>query len=160
MHNSVLLALWAGISFILYKIASAIIISRRHAAAARQLGCQPAQPMELWSFDKLGIQNVARLLAADKEFRLPQYLLQRHQEACAKVGKEVTTFHQNIMGGEGYFTIEPRNIQAILATQFKDFGLGRIRNKNFSPLLGHGIVSNTHILASLIYLLFWILTIK
>ncbi|USP73415.1 translation initiation factor if-2 [Curvularia clavata] len=45
------------------------------------------------------------------------------------------------MGVEGIFTIEPKNIQAILATQFKDFGLGKVRNRNFSPLLGHGIFS-------------------
>jgi hypothetical protein len=39
------------------------------------------------------------------------------------------------------FTVDPKNVQTILATQFKDFGLGDARNNNFKPLLGHGIVS-------------------
>jgi hypothetical protein len=41
-------------------------------------------------------------------------------------------------------TIDPKNIQAILAVQFKEFGLGEGRNGNFNPLLGHGIVSIRH----------------
>lgn len=46
---------------------------------------------------------------------------------------------QTLLGKDGFFTIEPKNIQAILATQFKDFGLGDARNNNFKPLLGRGI---------------------
>lgn len=141
MHNSVLLALWAGISFVLYKIACSIIVSRKRAATARQLGCLPAPPLELVPFDPLGIHNIAILIQADKNSLVPQWMEERHKRACAKAGREITTFHQNVMGGENYFTIEPKNIQAILATQFKDFGLGIVRNRNFSPLLGHGIVS-------------------
>jgi hypothetical protein len=38
-------------------------------------------------------------------------------------------------------TIDPQNIQTILALKFKDFGLGVNRTENFEPLLGHGIVS-------------------
>ncbi|KAF1839757.1 cytochrome P450 52A12 [Decorospora gaudefroyi] len=141
MHNSLLLAAWAGISFVLYKIISSIIISRRHAAVARQLGCLPAHETKQSMLDPLGIQNVALVLKADKEYRVPQYLKGRTDNACAEAGKVLSTFHQNIMGGESYFTIEPKNIQALLATQFKDFGLGERRNGNFSPLLGHGIFS-------------------
>jgi len=47
-----------------------------------------------------------------------------------------------IFGNPMTFTIEPENIQAILAKQFKEFGLGETRNANFNPLLGHGIVSS------------------
>ena len=47
-----------------------------------------------------------------------------------------------IFGSPTTFTIDPKNIQAVLATQFKDFGLGDMRNGNFNPLLGHGIVSS------------------
>ncbi|EUC39308.1 hypothetical protein COCCADRAFT_21391 [Bipolaris zeicola 26-R-13] len=141
MHNSVLLALWAGISFVLYKIACSIILSRKRATTARQLGCLPAPPLELVPFDPLGLHNIAILIQADKNSLIPQWMEERHKRACAKAGREITTFHQNVMGGENYFTIEPKNIQAILATQFKDFGLGVVRNRNFSPLLGHGIFS-------------------
>lgn len=140
MQNSILLALWAGFSFILYRIISSIILSRRHAAAARQLGCLPAHPLETVPFDPLGLHNISLLIGADKEYRIPQYIQERNERACAKAGRNITTFRQNVMGVEAIFTIEPKNIQAILATQFKDFGLGKIRNRNFSPLLGHGIV--------------------
>lgn len=36
-------------------------------------------------------------------------------------------------------TAEPRNIQAILSTQFADFGVGKRRYQQFGPLLGYGI---------------------
>lgn len=35
-------------------------------------------------------------------------------------------------------TIDPENVKALLATNFKDFGLG-IRLDAFGPLLGQGI---------------------
>jgi cytochrome P450 len=141
MHNSILLAAWAGVSFIIFKIVSWIIISRRHAVAARQLGCLPAHPGKQSPLDPLGIYNVAKVLQEDRNARLPQYFKERVDDACAEQGRIITTFEQNMMGAQSFFTVEPRNIQAILATQFKDFGLGERRNGNFAPLLGHGIVS-------------------
>lgn len=40
---------------------------------------------------------------------------------------------------ETYFnTIDPENVKAVLATNFKDFGLGQ-RQRAFGPLLGQGI---------------------
>lgn len=40
----------------------------------------------------------------------------------------------------GYFTSDPKNIQAILATQFQDFDLGAVRAKIMGEVLGDGIV--------------------
>jgi hypothetical protein len=137
-----MLALWAGVSFILYRIISSIIVSRRHAAAARQLGCKPAYPQKQAFYDFLGIENVAKVIKADNAFRVPQYFKERVDEVCKEEGRVVSTFTQNIVGAKGFFTLEPKNIQAILATQFKDFGLGEKRNNDFAPLLGSGIVSD------------------
>jgi len=39
-------------------------------------------------------------------------------------------------------TVDPKNIQAVLATQFHDFSLGQTRRGNFFPLLGNGIFTN------------------
>ena len=146
MHNSVLLALWAGVSYILYQIIATVIDSRRHAAAARRLNCQPAPNMKvpgiLGHLDFLGLEHIAKVLTADKEYRIPQYLQGRFHDAGVKEGRRVTTTSSNLMGAMTHFTIEPKNIQAVLATQFKDFGLGERRNGNFSQLLGHGIVSS------------------
>lgn len=144
MHSSILLGLWASISFVLYKIVSSIVVSRRHAANARQLGCLPAPKFsDQLPLDHLNLRVAARLAKADKEYRIPQWVEARLNKDYEAEGKRVTTFYANILGSKGIFTIEPRNIQAILATQFKDFGLGELRNESFSPLLGHGIVSAT-----------------
>jgi hypothetical protein len=148
MHSSILLALWAGVSFVLYQIISSIIVSRRHAAAARQLGCKPAYSRKEPFYDLLGIKGFAKAVKADKNFRIPQFFKQNVDEACKEEGKVINTFTQNIMGTKGFFTVEPKNIQAILATQFKDFGLGERRNNNFAPLLGFGIVSDLLLLTA------------
>lgn len=60
----------------------------------------------------------------------------------AQNGRPTTTGYFRVFGEGGFFTIEPQNIKAILATQFKDFGLGDRRNGNFAPLLGRGIFSS------------------
>ncbi|GAB7349065.1 hypothetical protein MBLNU459_g8025t2 [Dothideomycetes sp. NU459] len=54
-------------------------------------------------------------------------------------GRNVNTWAFTVFGKRGHLTVDPKNIQAVLATQFKDFGLGQTRCNNFSPLLGHGI---------------------
>lgn len=45
------------------------------------------------------------------------------------------------LGRRVVVTIEPKNVQAILALKFKDFDLGS-RNKALSPLLGQGIFAS------------------
>jgi cytochrome P450 len=52
-----------------------------------------------------------------------------------------TTFKTSL-GRIVIITIEPRNVQAILALKFKDFDLGSPRNKAMSPLLGQGIFTS------------------
>ena len=49
-----------------------------------------------------------------------------------------TTFEQVLLGSRGVDTIDPKNIEAVLSTQFDEFGLGA-RSDNFRALLGHGI---------------------
>ncbi|EKG12102.1 Cytochrome P450 [Macrophomina phaseolina MS6] len=82
------------------------------------------------------------LLKADKEKRLPDYSQERVEHISEREGRLVTTMQNTIAGEDSFFTIEPRNIQAILATQFKDFDFGPRRNGNFRPLLGHGIFAS------------------
>lgn len=48
------------------------------------------------------------------------------------------TFAQYILGGRGVDTNDPRNIEAVLTTQFQEFNLGA-RKREFQPLLGDGI---------------------
>lgn len=141
MHNSILLAFWAGASFVLYKIVAYFLTERHYSNEAKRLGCEPAYEFKLLDFQ--GIRNVSRMIAADKKYDIPEYIKGRVDKACADEGKNVTTFDQKILGVRSMFTTDPKNVQAVLATQFKDFGLGEKRNVNFSALLGQGIVSFT-----------------
>lgn len=45
----------------------------------------------------------------------------------------------NMFGRQFTMTAEPENIQAILATKFADFELGKFRRDTLEPLIGHGI---------------------
>lgn len=139
MHTSILLALWAGLSFILYKIVSHVLIELHYRREAKSLGCEDAYKFKLW--DVQGIRNVSRMIAADKRCEIPQYLKGRVDNACAEEGKILMTFANTVLGVESIFTNDPKNVQAVLATQFKDFGLGHLRNSGFSQLLGNGVVS-------------------
>ncbi|KHN98863.1 Cytochrome P450 [Metarhizium album ARSEF 1941] len=49
-----------------------------------------------------------------------------------------TTFQQNLLGRRGVNTVDPRNIEAILSTNFNDYSLG-LRAPTFQPVLGSGI---------------------
>jgi cytochrome P450 len=49
------------------------------------------------------------------------------------------TFKARLATRNVIFTVEPRNIQAVLALKFKDFGLGEIRKAAVRPVFGEGI---------------------
>ena len=124
-------ATWALASYILYSLIVKIVTDRRHAAEAKRLGCKPVQHRQNnWVF---GIKRVTEAIQADKAKLFPDLVVARFAQAG------VPTFAYTILGIEGFLTIEPKNIQAILATQFQDFELGDVRRNNFMPLLGNGI---------------------
>ncbi|KAK7525118.1 cytochrome P450 [Phyllosticta citriasiana] len=54
------------------------------------------------------------------------------------VSRTGTTFEQRLLGVSGIDTIDPENIEAVLNSQFKEFGFG-VRRPTFFPLLGDGI---------------------
>lgn len=51
-----------------------------------------------------------------------------------------STFGVDLLGDYLIFTNEPKNIHAMLATQFADFEIGERRRENSSDLLGSGII--------------------
>ncbi len=124
--------LGATLAFLIFRIISSILDKRRAAAEARRRGCQepPRFPQRL----PFGIDILQRLLRADREQQFPPMVIQRFQEMGA------TTFMDSVLSFRYViFTCEPKNVQAVLATQFHDFGLGPRRAHAFEPLLGHGI---------------------
>ncbi|KAF2827438.1 cytochrome P450 52A12 [Ophiobolus disseminans] len=139
MQSLIFMSSWVAISFVVYKIVNSVFTSRRHARAARELDCK--LPDTLQCRDPIGIENVLNLLKADKECRFPQFVKGRADTHRAREGRPVTTFRRKILGSMNFHTVDPENVRAILATQFKDFGLGESRNSNFFPLLGNGIFS-------------------
>ena len=64
-----------------------------------------------------------------------------------------TTHAFNGLFGRTLLTIDPKNVQAVLSTNFKDFQLGDPRRQSFFPLLGNGIFT-VCTLSSSIYLNF------
>lgn len=102
-----------------------------HAGKARQQCCLPA-PLEYSKFP-FGIDILLTSLRADRDQRTPDHVVNRF----AALG--VYTFRMSVLGTTNLVTAEPRNIQAILATQFNDFGMGATRSTNLKTVLGRSI---------------------
>lgn len=119
------------------QIIRVLVNSWQHARKARSLGCGslPRYPCS----DFLGIGNLKASLAADKANIVPQLSENRVQTISNIENRYVTTFIIRNLGRDLHFTIDPKNIQAVLATQFKDFELGEVRRRSIHPLLGTGI---------------------
>lgn len=135
MHYYLLAPIWAISTFVIYKIVSTFITSRYHAREAKRLGCQP--PHVRKSKLPLGIDFVKLALKADKEKLFPEHMMDIYREQGG-----ASTWLYGILGNPTYFTVDPKNIQAILATQFNDFSLGETRRAIFWPLLGNGIFTS------------------
>lgn len=52
---------------------------------------------------------------------------------------DVDTYKVNVLGQKVIMTRNPENNKALVATQFNDFSIGKVRQGNFLILLGHGI---------------------
>lgn len=106
-----------------------------HRRRAKALGCKPAFKRPGWA--PLGIDHVYRAISA-----LIKYDYLTDEVAVYNEIGQRTTWRQTNMGAWFHMTCEPENIQAILATQFKDFELGPLRYGIFEPLLGRGIFTS------------------
>jgi hypothetical protein len=112
-----------------------------HAQKARSLGCEAA-PFYA-SQDAFGISTLLETLNAAKKKLLPPLAERRIAFLSRQHDRYVSTFRMRQAGRENLFTADPKNIQAMLATQFKDFCLGDLRRNVADPVVGHGIVSST-----------------
>jgi hypothetical protein len=117
-----------------------VINSWQHSRNAKKLGCGslPVYPCK----DPIGIDTLKQSLAAAKENTVPELAEKRFEIMAEQENRFVTTFMIRNLGRDGIFTIDPKNIQAVLATQFKEFELGDSRRRALHPLLGTGIVSH------------------
>lgn len=126
-----LIYLLCGIAaLVAWSTISTISTNRRHAAAARALGCKPA-PIEIWP-DPFALVNLFRTMWAFSNSRVLDYMKSTFENTSAN--RPVSTYETKILGDKVIFTCDPKNIQAMLATQFKDFELGQVRRGSFAPL--------------------------
>lgn len=139
MYVITFLGLWSVAALLLSKVVYHFLAKRRHAALSRNLGCQSAPAYT--PGDSFGIYNLYLMIKAAKKHYFPELMIERMKIVSQRENRLVTTFRTTAAGSVTIFTCEPRNIQAILATQFKDFEFGHVRNESFRPMLGHGIVS-------------------
>lgn len=82
-----------------------------------------------------GLDMIMRVFDADKHHTLPT----EFERITLDEMLNHPTWRTYFFGDLLLFTIDPENIQAILAKQFDDFELGPTRRANFMPFLGNGI---------------------
>ncbi|MCJ1288257.1 hypothetical protein MMC26_007612 [Xylographa opegraphella] len=131
MQNYLLALVWAVVAYVIYSFISNIITERRYALEAERLGCKQAP--RLPNLFPYGIDRIREALQADKAQQFMAMITRRFD------AMDALTFETKVLGVISHMTADPKNIQAILATQFHDFELGRTRCENFRPLLGNGI---------------------
>lgn len=117
--------LGAYVSFLVVRY---ILQQQHHRQLARSLGCEPPTP---GGGGFLGIYGFVKLTKAVKEKRWIEFIADQYKTYG-------NTVRQSFLSRRIISTIEPENIKAVLATQFKEFGLGT-RHREFYPLLGDGI---------------------
>lgn len=106
------------------------------------LGCKPVPVWKVW--DLFGINMTVAMTKAMNGNRLSEQIHSIVEEVQEREGCECTTFQVYYPPGLLHFyTFDPRNVQAILATQFKDFQIPASRLAGFRQLLGQGIVSDS-----------------
>ncbi|KAL1882906.1 hypothetical protein Daus18300_000544 [Diaporthe australafricana] len=96
---------------------------------AAEKGCLP--PKTWNSTWPLGLDMLAKAAKYARTEQILQFFLD-------VVDDNGTTFVQELLGAAGIDTIDPENIEAVLSTNFEDYGLG-LRSPQFQPLLGSGI---------------------
>ena len=122
-----------ALSFV-YWIVSTFISDQYHARKAKKLGAQP--PPRRHARLPFGIDLVRRMGKADEEHVIPDLLTTIHGEMGCD------TWVQSFLGTTNFTTADPKNIQALLATQFNDFEIGALRRNNFFPMFGNGIFTS------------------
>ncbi|PFH63112.1 hypothetical protein XA68_17756 [Ophiocordyceps unilateralis] len=137
MQLSAIAAVVLAASAVVY-LCSCVVDCLRHAARARELGCEPPPKGPFWDF--IGVHGVTRGILASREKKLPPFFYEWMAESSRRHGHPVRTVRvRSPFFRDGLFTVDPQNIKTMLALKFKDFGLGVNRTDNFRPLLGDGI---------------------
>ncbi|KAF2676571.1 cytochrome P450 alkane hydroxylase [Lentithecium fluviatile CBS 122367] len=128
-----MLVLTLAILTLVVEVSTQWLLRRRQRAAdeaiGRSHGC--LQAPRLANQRPFGVDRLEQIFRADAESRLMELFLFHFRQTGS-------TLEQKFLGTKAYGTIEPANLEAILNTRFKDFGIGLRRAITF-PLVGDGI---------------------
>lgn len=118
-------------SVIGYHVFRRIFTYLKNQQSAKEHGCQPAIKLPENRF-LLGADVVLENLRAAKNKTFLQLLKRRHE-------RYGNTFTSYTFGRITINTCDPQVIKSVLALQFDDFDMGKLRRKSAGPLLGKGI---------------------
>ncbi|KAK7534108.1 cytochrome P450 [Phyllosticta citribraziliensis] len=123
-----LFAVISGALFLVYN-QSVLYLHRRKVI--RENGCEPPTAAKLLD-PVLGIDNIITLARESRNHNLLGHISNRFKQ----YGQTYSTLR---LGTPLIMTNEPANLQAVLATRFKDFALGPFRQPAMGHFLGKGI---------------------
>ena len=129
--NYFFLLLGIGLAYLLYKVIAEVIWHAQNRSKAKQLGCKP---LPQYPSDILGIGPTYKLLKSNDDGVLPNHFKERFDHISKQENRKVMTFEAQFLRTPVFNTKDPKIIQTLLATQFKDFELSPIRYSAFSPL--------------------------
>ncbi|RDW59257.1 hypothetical protein BP5796_12181 [Coleophoma crateriformis] len=110
---------------------SLVVLPILYRIKARSLGCglAPTEPTK-WP---LGLDMVVRGIRASREQRVMEFVLERFENMGCH------TWYMNLLGSSNLLTADPKNIQALLATQFDDFRTGAPKVMSLKQMIGRSI---------------------
>ncbi|KAG2010662.1 hypothetical protein GB937_007628, partial [Aspergillus fischeri] len=106
--------------------------SQQDNALGHQHGCE--LPPELTKKWPLGLDRIKELWTSNAEGHLLAFLCSVAEKY--EPGNSITQYF--LFGPRAFHILQPENVEAILSTNFKDYGFGA-RAAIFAPLLGNGI---------------------
>ncbi|OCT46538.1 Cytochrome P450 [Cladophialophora carrionii] len=122
MHGSAAIMMAKGID-------TSLTLGQEDKALADRYGC--LAPPRLENQRPFGIDRLEQIFRANAESRLMELFLFHFRQTG-------NTLEQVFLGTKAFGTIEPVNMEAILSTNFKDYGMGLRREITF-PMFGDGI---------------------
>lgn len=129
MAFAALVALLGLVAFAVQRVWSKVRAHQHELSFARKNGCKPAP--RLLNQRPWGIDRLEQIFRANDESRLMELFL-FHFRLWG------TTLEQVFLGTRAFGTIEPRNLEAILSSNFQDWSFG-LRREVMFPLFGDGI---------------------
>lgn len=137
----IIVAFEAFLAIIAYKIFVTVKKSRRNKQKALERGCEeiPSYPHPAW--DPLGLKMVLWFHQTRIDQKLPPACIEAFDRVSSHEHRKVDTLMVHAVGSSRLWTSDPKNIEALQSSQFKDFELSPVRCGNFEPLLGRGVVS-------------------